>query len=149
MMSPMYRCEKKSTGSLSICQKKLALASSSIAALNFFKWIPLRHSVRKLTPRTPTNTAIKVFLHNSKISIVSLFIEIVLLLFLVVIDFIAKKKNTKKNATSEFTYEYVHDYDGIKFSDPEKTINNFVSVEKEGHFSYADLNQEQIEEAKR
>ena len=58
-----------------------------------------------------------------------------------------KKKNTKKNATSEFTYEYVHDYDGIKFSDPEKTINNFVSVEKEGHFSYADLNQEQIEEA--
>ena len=45
---------------------------------------------------TIVNTAIKVFLHNSKISIVSLFIEIVLLLFLVVIYFIAKKKNTKK-----------------------------------------------------
>lgn len=45
---------------------------------------------------TIVNTAIKVFLHNSKISIVFLFIEIVLLLFLVVIYFIAKKKNTKK-----------------------------------------------------
>jgi hypothetical protein len=45
---------------------------------------------------TIVNTAIKLFLHNSKISIVFLFIEIVLLLFLVVIYFIAKKKNTKK-----------------------------------------------------
>ena len=45
---------------------------------------------------TIVNTAIKVFLHNSKISIVFLFIEIILLLFLVVIYFIAKKKNTKK-----------------------------------------------------
>ena len=35
----------------------------------------------------------------------------------------------------------------MKFSDPDKTINNLVSGEKEGHFSYADLNQEQIEEA--
>ena len=45
---------------------------------------------------TIVNTAIKVFLHNSKISIVFLFIEMALLLFLVVIYFIAKKKNTKK-----------------------------------------------------
>jgi Ca2+/Na+ antiporter len=45
---------------------------------------------------TIVSIAIKVFLHNSKISIVFLFIEIVLLLFLVVIYFIAKKKNTKK-----------------------------------------------------
>jgi hypothetical protein len=45
---------------------------------------------------TIVNTAIKVFLHKSKISIVFLFIEIVLLLFLVVIYFIAKKKNIKK-----------------------------------------------------
>ena len=42
------------------------------------------------------NTAIKVFLKNSKISIVFLIIAIVLLLFLVVLYFIAKKNNTKK-----------------------------------------------------
>ena len=45
---------------------------------------------------TIINTAIRVFLHSRKISIVFLFIEIVLLLLLVVIYFIAKKKNTKK-----------------------------------------------------
>ncbi len=58
-----------------------------------------------------------------------------------------KKQNKKKHATSEFKYEYVHDYDGIKFTNPEKTIDGFISVEKEGHFSYADLDQNIIQEA--
>ena len=58
-----------------------------------------------------------------------------------------KKENKKKNAVSPFKYEYVHDYDGDKFTNPEKSINGFVEVVDEGHFSYADLNQDIIEEA--
>jgi len=58
-----------------------------------------------------------------------------------------KKKNMKKNAITEFRYEYVHDYDGIKFTNPEKTITDFVSIEAEGSFSYADLDQNAIANA--
>jgi len=60
---------------------------------------------------------------------------------------LVKSKNTKKNAETPFKYEYVHDYDGAKFFEPEKVINNFVSVEETGKFSYADLDQNAIEEA--
>ena len=58
-----------------------------------------------------------------------------------------KRRNTKKNATSEFRYEYIHDYDGDKFEYPDKAIADFVSVEKEGSFSYSDLDQVAIANA--
>lgn len=58
-----------------------------------------------------------------------------------------KKENKKKKAVEQFKYEYVHDYDGAKFADPERVIDGFVSVEDQGHFSYADLDQNAIAEA--
>ena len=58
-----------------------------------------------------------------------------------------KKENKKKKATEEFKYEYIHDYDGAKFVDPEHVIDGFVSIEDQGHFSYTDLDQTAIAEA--
>ena len=55
-----------------------------------------------------------------------------------------KKRNTKKNASSEFKFEYVHNYDGEKFTNPDKTIKDFVEVVEEGEFNYSDLDQNVI-----
>lgn len=60
---------------------------------------------------------------------------------------LVKTKVTKKKSNEEFKYEYIHNYDGARFEDPERVIPNFVSIEEEGHFSYADLDQNAIAEA--
>lgn len=58
-----------------------------------------------------------------------------------------KKRNTKKNASSEFRFEYVHNYDGDKFTNPDKTIKDFVEIVEEGEFDYSDLDQNIIAQA--